>query len=82
MIGNVEVCFEVKRGWHSNGQGGGSRCVFEEVCLSVVDCAGDAICKDWLGDCGVRESCEISVVSGFDRRQSLGWRLASLMKRL
>jgi len=22
MIGNVEVCFEVKRGWHSNGQGG------------------------------------------------------------
>jgi len=52
--------------------GGGSRCAFGKVCLRVVDCAGGAICKYWLGDCGVSESCEISVVSGFDRRQSLG----------
>ncbi len=59
--------------------GGCLRCAFGKVCLSVVDCA---ICKYWLGDCGVSESCEISVVSGFDRRQSLGWRLASLMERL
>jgi len=59
--------------------GGCSRCAFGKVCLSVVDCA---ICKYWLGDCGVSESCETSVVSGFDRRQSVGWRLASLMKRL